>query len=511
MKALVFGTQPEPWTPPAGASALRPATSAHARGAARGARRAAAAARLGGHPAPAHRHLRLRLQAGVHGLGRGRRRQPDERRSSRCRRCSGTRSSPTWSRSGPRPKGFEVGDRVVLNPWLSCAPRGVDADLPGVRGRRLQPVLDFTDGADRARASTSARRATPPAATRSYARARLACCSRCPTTCPTSSRCSPTRSRCRCTRSPGTRRRRAARSLVYGAGALGTCATAILRALYPDVEVLVVARFEAQADAGAQARRARVIGHAPALRGDRGGGGVVGRRAARRSDGLPMALPGLHRRRVRHRRQAGDASRSTVRVLKARGTLVKAGVHGPTWWEDTPLYFKEISMVGSNAFGFEEVDGVRKHGIEHYLDLVADGRVDLTGHAHAHVPARRLARRVHGARHPGRHRRDQGRLRPAERGSHDHPLPADPMALVCAMPMELRPADEAAPPRKATVGGGPDRSGSLDGPARGRDRDGMGTQLATAGLARLLGAVTPPRSSWSASRARSTTRRRSAR
>jgi threonine dehydrogenase-like Zn-dependent dehydrogenase len=40
-----------------------------------------------------------------------------------------------------------------------------------------------------------------------------------------------------------------------------------------------------------------------------------------------------------------------VRVLKARGTLVKAGVHGPTMWEDTPLYFKELSMVGSNAFG----------------------------------------------------------------------------------------------------------------------------------------------------------------
>jgi threonine dehydrogenase-like Zn-dependent dehydrogenase len=66
-------------------------------------------------------------------------------------------------------------------------------------------------------------------------------------------------------------------------------------------------------------------------------------------------------------------------VLKARGTLVKAGVHGPTLWEDTPLYFKELSMVGSNAFGFEEVDGVRQHGIQHYLDLVADGRVDLTG------------------------------------------------------------------------------------------------------------------------------------
>jgi hypothetical protein len=61
------------------------------------------------------------------------------------------------------------------------------------------------------------------------------------------------------------------------------------------------------------------------------------------------------------------------------GTLVKAGVHGPTYWEDTPLYFKELAFVGSNAFGFEEVDGARKHGIEHYLDFVDQGRVDLTG------------------------------------------------------------------------------------------------------------------------------------
>jgi threonine dehydrogenase-like Zn-dependent dehydrogenase len=36
-------------------------------------------------------------------------------------------------------------------------------------------------------------------------------------------------------------------------------------------------------------------------------------------------------------------------------------------------------MVGSNAFGAETVDGVTQHGIAHYLDLVANGRVDLTG------------------------------------------------------------------------------------------------------------------------------------
>ncbi len=49
-----------------------------------------------------------------------------------------------------------------------------------------------------------------------------------------------------------------------------------------------------------------------------------------------------------------------MRVLRARGTLVKSGVHAPGRWEWSPLYFKEISWVGSNAFGIEEVEGVRR-------------------------------------------------------------------------------------------------------------------------------------------------------
>ena len=58
-------------------------------------------------------------------------------------------------------------------------------------------------------------------------------------------------------------------------------------------------------------------------------------------------------------------------------------MHGPTKWEWTPLYFKEISWAGSNTFGIEEVEGVRKHGIAHYLDLVQQGRIDLGADAHA--------------------------------------------------------------------------------------------------------------------------------
>ncbi len=121
-----------------------------------------------------------------------------------------------------------------------------------------------------------------------------------------------------------------------------------------------------------------MIAHTPALsvieEAAAWSGGVL-----QASDGLPMAYPG-----------GIDVVYDTVgkqetfevatRVLKARGTLVKAGVHGPTWWEDTPLYFKEISMVGSNAFGFETVE--RRAQARHRAlprSRRRAGTVDLTG------------------------------------------------------------------------------------------------------------------------------------
>jgi len=52
--------------------------------------------------------------------------------------------------------------------------------------------------------------------------------------------------------------------LVYGAGALGLTSVAALRLLYPDVEVAVVARFEAQHDMALQSARPRSSRTSPA-------------------------------------------------------------------------------------------------------------------------------------------------------------------------------------------------------------------------------------------------------
>jgi threonine dehydrogenase-like Zn-dependent dehydrogenase len=276
---------------------------------------------------------------------------------------------------GPEAEGFDIGDRVVLNPWLSCAPRGVSPLCPACVAGDLSLCASFGVGPIAPGIHTG----TSKDASGGYAElmpAHHSMLFKVPDSVPDEvavfadpfavSLHAVTR------HAPPA----GGKVMVYGAGALGTCTTAILRALYPDVDVLVVARFGAQADL-ARTLGATVIAHEPAIQvieeAAAWSGGVL-----QPADGMPMAYPG-----------AIDVVYDTVgkretfevgsRVARARGTIVKAGVHGPTFWEDTPLYFKELSFVGSNAFGVEEVGGVRKHGIAHYLDLVAAGRIDLTG------------------------------------------------------------------------------------------------------------------------------------
>jgi threonine dehydrogenase-like Zn-dependent dehydrogenase len=168
------------------------------------------------------------------------------------------------------------------------------------------------------------------------------------------------------------------RALIYGAGALGVTSVAVLRALYPGVDIAVVARFPAQAELATAFGASLVLPHEPRLDLVEAlaewSGGVLHTAYA----GLPMAHPGgidvVYDTVARP-----ETLEVGVRVLAERGTLVQTGVHTPGRWEYTPIYFKELSVVGSNAFGIEEVEGVRQHAIRHYLDMVVAGRVDLTG------------------------------------------------------------------------------------------------------------------------------------
>lgn len=276
---------------------------------------------------------------------------------------------------GPKPRGLDVGQRVVLNPWLSCGPRGIDPPCPACEVGDYSLCWSFTDGDIRPGIHTG----VSADVTGGYAESMPAHDSMLfgvPDSVPDEVAvfADPfSVSLHAITRHPPPR---SGRALVYGAGSLGLCAVAILRALHPDVAVAVVARFSAQQELARRFGAALVLDHEPRQAVIEEVVGWGGGRLRRPLLGLPMAHPG-----------AVDVVYDTigkpetfevgVRVLRARGTLVKAGVHAPGRWEWSPLYFKEIALVGSNAFGVEQVGGQRKHAIAHYLDLATDGRVDL--------------------------------------------------------------------------------------------------------------------------------------
>jgi threonine dehydrogenase-like Zn-dependent dehydrogenase len=45
----------------------------------------------------------------------------------------------------------------------------------------------------------------------------------------------------------------------------------------------------------------------------------------------------------------------------------------PQRFEWTPIYFKEVRVIGSNAFGFEPYQGEQRHAIDIYLELASQG------------------------------------------------------------------------------------------------------------------------------------------
>ncbi len=278
---------------------------------------------------------------------------------------------------GPEAEGLDVGQRVVLNPWLSCGPRGIDPECPACQAGDFSLCWNLRVGelgpgihigmiknapgawAELMAAHDSMLFAVPdsvsdqaavladPAAVSLHAVVRH-----------------PPR--------PG------GRVVVYGAGALGLTSVALLRTLYPEVEVAVVARFPAQAEMAKRFGAALVVAHEPPLAVVEAlaewSGGVLHPPGV---DGLPMTRPG-HIDVVYDTVGTPETFEVGSRVLAERGTLCYTGVSSPARWESSPVYFKELIMTGSNAFGIEEVEGVRKHAIAHYLDLVASGRLDIT-------------------------------------------------------------------------------------------------------------------------------------
>src|SRR5262249_12500620 len=165
--------------------------------------------------------------------------------------------------------------------------------------------------------------------------------------------------------------------LVYGCGTLGLLTIAILRLLHPSSRVIAIARFAHQRALAEQFGAHVVLPHEPVT--------DVVTRVAAEAGGEVLApwygMPWIHGGGVDVIYDTVGYPRTVevgIRVAASRGAIVITGVEMPRRFEWTPLYFKEIAVIGSNAFGVEDFEGQRRHSMEIYLDLVRQRRIDVT-------------------------------------------------------------------------------------------------------------------------------------
>jgi threonine dehydrogenase-like Zn-dependent dehydrogenase len=278
-------------------------------------------------------------------------------------------------RVGPGVKDRQVGERVVLNPWLSCGPRGIDPPCEACQRGQYSLCKHFTDGAlppgmhaGNCRAVTGGFAPLLPAHESqlfpipdgvSFEQAVLADPF---AVCLHAILISPPPE--------------GALTLVYGAGVLGLLSVAALRALYPSARVAVIARYPHQEELAYELGAEWVIRTRDAAEIVETIAEMVGARVYRPPRGLPWLLRGVDA--IYDTVGSAESLEVGVRIAAPRAPIVVTGVSIPARFEWTPHYFKEIALLGSNAFGMEEYGGIRLHAIEHYLRLMEQGELDLS-------------------------------------------------------------------------------------------------------------------------------------
>lgn len=278
---------------------------------------------------------------------------------------------------GARVTRVRPGDRVVVNPWLSCEPRGIEPVCPSCAAGNLSLCQNFdrgtlapglhlgncktAPGAYAPRVALHESQVFRLPANVSFEQAVLA---------------DPFAvSFHAVVKDPPDGEEPTV--LVYGAGTIGLGAVAAVKVVKPKARILVIARYPQQVVAAKRLGAAEVMtlskGHEIIAKVAE----LTGARPWKSLwHGLPMLDGGVDA--VYDSICSPQTIEIGVRIVRPRGILSIVGVEAPKRFEWTPIYFKELRVVGSNAFGVEEFRGVRKHAMEHYVDLCAAGEVDLS-------------------------------------------------------------------------------------------------------------------------------------
>ncbi|MFX1498672.1 MAG: zinc-binding dehydrogenase [Promethearchaeota archaeon] len=172
---------------------------------------------------------------------------------------------------------------------------------------------------------------------------------------------------------------------VYGCGNLGLLTIHLLKNIFEEITVIAIAKFSHQANMAKKFGADYIIKSSPPYK-------IIERVA----DYLNCEIYYLKKKKpwliegvdiLFDTVASSETIETGLRIVKARGktsnmkknyssAIVVTGVSAPKRYEWTPWYFKEINIIGSNAFAIEEFKNERTHAYYHYFRFIREGRID---------------------------------------------------------------------------------------------------------------------------------------
>ncbi len=164
--------------------------------------------------------------------------------------------------------------------------------------------------------------------------------------------------------------------LVIGCGGIGMLLIHVLARLFPGVKVLAADPRKSTHELAGKLGAARIFGATGAQLIDELGQ-ALGEPVLRPQFSMPWLQRGVDR--IYDSVASARTLETGLRAIRPRGSLVVVGVASPARFEWTPLYFKEVQLLGSSGYGIEQVGGERRHAFEHFLGLLDKRALDPGG------------------------------------------------------------------------------------------------------------------------------------
>jgi threonine dehydrogenase-like Zn-dependent dehydrogenase len=159
---------------------------------------------------------------------------------------------------------------------------------------------------------------------------------------------------------------------VLGCGIIGLAAIAALRSLFPASAVTAIARYAAQADAAVRCGAQHVVraagdGSEIVALADYLGSRAIGNGAdLMLAEGFPYVVEAV-----------GSASsvNNAFRIANHRGTVLILGAATTREYDLTAVWWKELHVVGSINHSFDHGPGGHRHSVARAVDVLAEGRL----------------------------------------------------------------------------------------------------------------------------------------